>query len=455
MNFILSLLTLAVMGTVLTFVVIRRTKYRCEWPEFFALSFLIGMGITTFQFFIYYLTGVKITLQSVSIVSFVFALAAVYVLTFKRPLIRQHFLPLKPFQGITLLEKALFLGIVLQVAWTIFLVLPVGVHSHDAVANYALKAKIFYFAKGIPPGFFNWPETVVAHPDYPPLLPFLLTRIYAFLGFNDILINIVMPVIYAAFLAFFYVLMRKAFSRFYSLLVTFLLATIPQVADYATIIHADLILFVFITCAFLYFMLYIRNMEKGHLIFSSLLFAFSLWIKNEAVVFVAAFLLICAISGKVKWSDILIVLAIITIISAPWFVIKASSGMVNSDMDFSKVTPGRVWQNVKDIPILLNLFQQEVFGPKKWNIFWIAFFGCAVWKWKLLWKKENLYMSAFLILSAAGYFAAYMLTTGENLFFYVNTTISRFMLHFSGVCMVLLANLIKDDVNEREVRIPG
>jgi len=39
-----------------------------------------------------------------------------------------------------------------------------------------------------------------------------------------------------------------------------------------------------------------------------------------------------------------------------------------------------------------------------------------------------------------------MLMTGENLYFYVNTTISRFMLHFSGAAAALMGFLLFDDV---------
>jgi len=238
----------------------------------------------------------------------------------------------------------------------------------------------------------------------------------------------------------------------------FFLATIPQLADYATVIHADLILTAFITCAFIYFVTYIRNRERAPLVFSSLLFGVSLWIKNEAMVFVAAFFMALIIfnfkasrrAGKFNLMDIFTAFAIIAVIAAPWVCLKMSAAAVNSDMDLSKVTIGSIWQNVKDIPVLLNLFQQEVFGPKKWNIFWILVFGCAIWKWKSLWRGEVFYMTLFLLVSAIGYFTAYMCITGGDLYFYVNTTISRFMLHFTGVSAFFLANLVWD-----EVRVTG
>ena len=117
-------------------------------------------------------------------------------------------------------------------------------------------------------------------------------------------------------------------------------------------------------------------------------------------------------------------------------------------MNIGDFTPERIWQNVRDIPILLNLFQQEVFGPKKWNIFWVLFFFVMIWKRKMLWKEEFFYITLFLMLAVLGYFAGYMATTGNNLFFYVNTTISRFMLHFTGICMMLMMLLCGKEILE-------
>ncbi len=453
MSLVISFLALEITGAVFVFMVMLSVRSGCGLSELMPLSFLTGTGIAAYQLFVYHLAGVRFTFQSVSMIPLIFVLLAGFFLVFKRADLKQTFLFSRPLEGATLLEKLLFAGVVLQILWVLFLVLPVPVHSHDAVANYALKAKIFYFNQGMPAHFLNWPEEVIAHPDYPLLLPFLMTWIYEFTGFNDFLVNLVMPLIYVAFLALFYALMKKFFKRAYSMLIVFFLATVPQLADYATVIHADLIFTAFITCAFIYFVTYMRNTERAALVFSSVLFGVSLWVKNEAMVFVAAFFMALIIfciktsrrAGKFNFMDIFVAFVIIAVIAAPWFCLKISAGAVNSDMDLSKVTMGSIWQNVKDIPVLLNLFQQEVFGPKKWNIFWILVFGCAIWKHKSLWKGEVFYITFFLLVSAIGYFAAYMCITGGDLYFYVNTTISRFMLHFTGVAAFLLANLIWDD----------
>ena len=454
MSFILSILSLGAAGLFLTLLVVGWHRRSYPVAELFSLSFFLGAGFAAYQCLVFYLLGVNYSLMNMIMLPVV-----LFVLAFSRYAARPERMGELAARGgekkkWNAAEKLLVAGIMVQVLWTVLLAFPVPVHSHDAVANYALKAKIFYFSGGVPQGFFGWGEATVAHPDYPPLLPFLMTWIYAFTGFNDLVVKMVMPAAYTAFLCLFYCLAGRFFTRAYSLLVVFLLATVPQLADYATIIHADLFLAAYVTLGLAYFLVYAREGDRVSLVFSSLFFGVALWVKNEAIVFAGAFaavLVIClfgqyARRGKKVIADAVCAFLILAAVAAPWFVVKALQGAPNSDMDLSSITVQRVLQNVRDIPVILNLFQQEVFGPKKWNIFWVAFFAAMIWKRKRLFKDENFYIMVFLLLSAAGYFAGYMLTTGENLYFYVNTTISRFMLHFCGIAMLLTAFLLWDEV---------
>ena len=173
---------------------------------------------------------------------------------------------------LSLFEKVLLACIVIQVLWTFYLVIPMPVDAHDALANYALKAKMFYFSNGIPDGFFASSEAMVSHPDYPLLLPMVMTWIYQFTGYNDIMINLLMPVLYIFFLTFFYAQMIKVVSRPITLLGVFMLGTIPQLYDYATIIHADLFLTVFVTSAFINFALFLKKKGVIYLVLSSVFF---------------------------------------------------------------------------------------------------------------------------------------------------------------------------------------
>ncbi len=455
MSFFFSVLSLEVIGFFFMLMIVKRRRYPCPIAELASLSYFLGMGFGVYFLMLYHFAGLAFTFAHVVSIPVVMAiLTAAYY--FSRPERGRELAPEARWKRWNLAEWLLALGVLAQLVWIVFLVIPVPVSSHDAVANYALKAKIFYFAGGIPAGYPAWNEATVAHPGYPPLLPLLMTWVYCFTTFDDLVVKMLMPVIYLAFIVLFYSQMKRFFTRAYAMLAVFLLATIPQLADYATRMYADLILAAFITCAVGYFMLYVREMKSVYMVLAALLMAFSLWVKNEAIVFTGVFA-ICSIvlckktrpSLKQRaFRDTVMALLVMAAIAAPWFFAKLSGGHVNSDIDLARLTPERLWQNVKDIPVMLNLFQQQVFGPKKWNMLWVMVFAGLIWKRKSLWKGECFYLTLFLVLSIAGYFAGYMVTTGENLFFYVNTTLSRFMLHFCGISLFLLAFLVYDDVKQ-------
>ncbi|MFH1877541.1 MAG: glycosyltransferase family 39 protein [Candidatus Omnitrophota bacterium] len=295
----------------------------------------------------------------------------------------------------------------------------------------------------------------MAHPDYPLFLPVLITWVHLFTGPGFFYANWIMPVLYMFFTGLFYSQIRRYFNHAFSFLIVFMLASIPQVADYAMILYSDILITAFVTCAFIYFMQYADGYGKTPLLMSAVLMGLSAWIKNEAIVFCAAYVVVLAVfllkgdrSDKKRVKDVLRAVFVMALVAVPWMAVKLSSGAFNSDMNPVGITPDRFLENVRHIPVLLDLFQQEVFGPKKWNIFWVLFFAAMIWRRKKLLKGTNLYMVIFLSFSACMYFAAYMLMTGENLYFYINTTISRFMLHFTALAMFFTARLVYDDIWE-------
>jgi len=457
-----ALMALEATGLVFFLVFMKKTAYECTMAELLSVSFFAGLGIVVYTLFIFDLLNIRFAVTNYLFFSAACLVAGIFII-FTLP---GRIILAPPRAGslfpLSLAEKICLSGIAIQFLWILFMVLPSPVSSHDAVANYALKSKIFYFTGLIPENFFNMPEASVAHPDYPLMLPLAMTWIYGFTGFDDVVVNIVMPVIYAAFIVLFYSLSRRQFGRTFSAICAFMLATVPQFADYAMIIHADIILAVFITAAFIYMTLYMKSLDKNYLVLSSVFFGFSLWAKNEAIVFTAAFVILlafflCRCAGRPpdKARSMLTVLMVLFIIAAPWFCVKLLSGPANSDIRLSEINFAGIAENIRDIPVLLDLFQQEVFGPKKWNIFWILFFGSVIWKRKKLFRGEILYMTLFMMISSACYFSAYILMTGYDLYFFANTTISRFMLHFCGAAMFLAAYLVHDDISRVLERCGG
>lgn len=457
MMFFLSMLYMEVLGLAVVRLFCRFTKYKAKLIEILSLALFAGAFVVALLLFSYDRLGIAFKLRSVlppvavaaAVLSF-----DVIALFFWGDWDRELPTAFRPW---SLIEKLLLAGIALQLVWIVAVTLPMPVNSHDALATYAMKAKIFWIERGIPAGFFALPEVTVSHTDYPLLLPLVMTWTYLFTGFNDLIVTMIMPFFYVAALGLVFSQLAKMFSRKYALLTVFILASIPQFADYATVIHADLIFTGLVGGAFGYLALYMRFEERRYIALAAALLGIAFWTKNEAAVFGFVFALVAAafVSGKpaarrsAALADMLIALALMAAIAWPWMAFKSAQGLVNGDVDPAKLTGARLLANVKQAPLVLDFFQQEIFGPKKWNIFWMALVAAMVWKRKKLFSGITGYMVLFLGATLLCYFGAYMMTTGsDNIYFYANTTLSRFMLHFSGIAIFILAFLVKDDAED-------
>jgi D-glycero-D-manno-heptose 1,7-bisphosphate phosphatase len=132
----------------------------------------------------------------------------------------------------------------------------------------------------------------------------------------------------------------------------------------------------------------------------------------------------------------------------PWMLVKHVLGVSNSDIELSKLTAAQFQENIRHIPFILNKFQQEIFGPKKWNILWIAVLGFTVLRFRKTKEPYVGIIGVFILLNLFIYFSSFMVLTGKNIYFHVNTAISRLMMHFSGLSLFFLAFLVKDDIEE-------
>lgn len=441
MNFLLLLISIEILGMLLILVLGISFKYKYSLLEFLSFSFFGGLGlISLIQFFFYFLKW-PLTLGIILFITgAALALLSILYSKFSDKVISKHI----EIGDLKLFEKLIILGLLIQFAWVILHALPVPVRSYDSVATFSLKAKIFYLNQGIPADFFKLDESAVWHIDYPLLLPFFMVWAYHFIGFNDILVVSIMPALYMIFIIFFYALLRKYFNKRYSLVCAFVLAAIPQLARFAMVMYADLVLTAFVTCAFLYFMLYLNEGKEAYLVFSSLLFGLAVWVKNEGLVFLLVFL-ICLIFAKRRLSSIILPVTVGLLAALPWLIFKSCVEITNSDINLNLLTSERLLKNLKESPALFDRLQMEVFNPKKWNLLWIVSLLTVIFKIKRHLNTKTIFAIYFIFISGALYFLSFILIVSYDMVFVSEKTISRSMIHFSGIFVFLTAYLLWDD----------
>jgi len=350
---------------------------------------------------------------------------------------------------------SLFSLIALQGAYNVFRALMRPIESYDAVAIHGLKAKIIYLAGGINGNFFGNLSSFFqgAHPDYPLLIPLSQVWVYTFLGnFNDLLVKMIFPLFYISFILVFYaVLKRITKSRLTALLFTFLLATVKQFSDYSTIGYADLAAGIYFAVGLFYLYLWFREKGAGFLAISLVSSIFCLWTKNEGTLLVliniAVFLFytlanITKSESRRVWPFLLYTSVLVYVILI-WAGFKDGLGLVNENFNISMISAGNLKASLGKIPAILYEYQKQFFGFKKWNIVWILCFIVFLTGFKIAFSKNIKYVTAALLLFAAGYSAVYIFSAVDIKFF-LHSTGSRFLLHILPVAVFWMALIVHE-----------
>ncbi|MDD5496548.1 MAG: glycosyltransferase family 39 protein, partial [Candidatus Omnitrophica bacterium] len=420
-----------------------------------ALSFVLGLGAVTFSFLVLALAGMSFDLARVLMPWGVVLFFAVFT-------VRSHGDPsdraLSPDPEDGHVGRAVFaaLGAILalQVSSVFLRALSKPLESYDAILNFGIKSKMFFMYNGFPLKLSALEGAGQGHLDYPLLIPLCQTWIYKFLGQpNDNLVMILFPLIYVSFGIYFYYSFRRMFGRKQAFLFTFFLCTVPQIANFSANGYGDVALTFMVTAAFIFLVRYFMEKRRDLLALSAVFSGMGFLVKNEGISFIlAGFFVITLLvlrekDKKRSLMDIAVFYLIpLAVTVAPWMLVKHVLGVSNSDIELSKLTAAQFQENVRHIPFISNKFQQEIFGPKKWNILWIAVLGFTVLRFRKTKEPYVGIIGVFILLNLFIYFSSFMVLTGKNIYFHVNTTMSRLMMHFSGLSLFFLAFLVKDDI---------
>lgn len=452
--FFISMAFLAGTGYILMAFFVPRGEAAFTRTERTALSFGIGMGAVTLQFLLYGMLGVPLDVK---------LMAAPWIfLGIITAVIRKKgcYGPLKEVKACPghapFAVRGMLAILGLQVLSVVVRAVSKPIESYDAIVNFAIKSKIMFMSAYAATGPSAFEGIGKGHTDYPLLVPMVQTWAYRFMGaHNDVIVKMVYPIVFVAFLAAIYSSLKRMIGPRKALFFTFLFGTMPQIANYATIGYAELTFTFLVTASFLMLLEYSISGKGAYLSVSAMLLGAGMLAKNEGISFLISSSVFCLAMvarskdrpGELKRITLRFFL-VLSVFILPWLVFKSGPGSQNTDIDLSSMTISRLLENGRQIPFILDKFQQELFQPKKWNIFWIMVIGFSVLRYRRVREPQISGTLCFLSVNLAVYFAAYMALTGKDLYFHVNTTLSRFMIHFSGVALVYLALLLKDDLNK-------
>lgn len=457
----LSRLAIAILSvTFIGFNIIYPLSYKRNklyMPEAIAISYGMGFGFVSLEMLILYFLKLQFTLTNILLPWSV--LLAFNTLLFFRNRGRPVYIneAARPEAGHKLLKIFLSFAIAFEIVYAFFRALVKPLEAYDAIAIYGIKAKIFYLARSIPHDFFQSLALRFPHADYPLNLPLSETFLYIFMGnFNDQLVKVIFPLYFVAILVLIYFGIRRFASRTYSLLFTFILASVPQFNAYATNGYLDLPLAYYCFAGALFLFLWFKDTKNLHFLSISAGFvALAGWTKNEGLMYCGINVLLILIffifnSHEMPLKKKIIYLAgyagIILIISIPWTLVKIDAHLVNDEIGMSNMTIPYLSQQYHKLGPIIYEFQKQAFGPKKWNILWVILIFMLVLRYKDILKTNIRYISIAVFLVVSGYVLSY-LVSGAEIHYAVRTTWSRFLIHFLPITIYWLANIFKEGID--------
>lgn len=420
-----------------------------------ALSYCVGLGAVSMQMVLLAFFGIGFSISATLVFFLPVILAAVFLSgnDKNRPRLStaSFFIKAKALLKMPLLEKFFILAISFEIAYVFFRTFIKPMESYDAIAIWALKSKIFYLANTIPANFFRDFSAFVPHIEYPLLIPLAETSLYTFLGsLNDLIVKIIFPLYYTALLLVFYSVSGSFLNRRSALFLTFLLATIPQVTDFATNGYADIPFTFYCSASFFYLYLWLRQKQRAFLVLSFILSAFAIWTKAEGLLFAivnSAVIMICMMRDRqIDIRGILYAAMSMAMVLIYVLALQSMGLEANADFTISGSAPiERLIAGFGRIPAILYEYQIQFFGPKKWNIVWILFIAGFILGFKKVFSKDLLPATAAMLLIFSGYSFVYMLSSAPQGFgWHLSTSGSRLFIHFVPIAVFWLALLFKE-----------
>ncbi|MFA4906269.1 MAG: hypothetical protein WC645_07175 [Candidatus Margulisiibacteriota bacterium] len=408
--------------------------------EKIAVGYLVGTGLMTLQMFCYSLLGIKFNLWGI-------LLPWVAVLGLMIPRLDYNNLRLK--SRLNFWEWLLTGAIGLKVLYVFYEALVKPVVGWDALWNFSLRAKIFYFLGRIP--------LDRAHPyflgggmkQYPLHLPLLETFTYILQGgWNDALMKIIFPLYFLSMLVIFYYALRREQSRLVSLFFTFLLSTLPLLVYHATIEYADFVVGVYFLAAVVYLYQFIRTKDTKMLILSAVLAALGAWVKDEGMIFYfIGFLLLVSslkpatkVAVKIRYGFYYLVPFILLV--GPWIIFKQVFGLsVGNEPTFSLagMISGFTF-HPETIPKVL----EKMFLSGNWHLLFGLWVLVIIFYFKKIFTTEKKYILWSTVLAILFFTFLYVFTYNWTMVF-SGIIVNRNFLTLVPLVLLLCGLIFKED----------
>lgn len=305
-------------------------KHQLPILEKLSLGYFIGTGFLTMFMFIMSLVGISWRRE---LIGGILVLCTLLFLYFSKRTkgFSLKSLTIKRFSGFELLCLSV---LILNSIVIFYLALNKPVVNWDAWANWSLRAKIFFYDRGISfdPNAFQFLGRG-GHINYPLHLSILESWVYLVLGvWNDQLVKIIFPVYFVSFILLLYSVFSSITKRYIALLAVLLWSITPFISYHAIGEYADLPGGIFFCAGLIAGWKFITKKQWQYIVLSSILLSQSAWVKNETFIFSIITIVFFIYKYHKSVNNILLIIAPYLFFLSPWLYIKQQFHLGLSNM---------------------------------------------------------------------------------------------------------------------------
>lgn len=385
--------------------------------ETLGYSYGVGIGVITFQMFVYSLLHIPWNL---------FFIVTPHIFLGWR--YKTHYM----FKPVTLKTHSRSVKVLLVLSALLFIFVTVEsvlrpLTAWDGWATWMFRAKIFYHD-----GFINPAILRTINLEYPVLVSLLGTYIYLFLqAVNDRLVLLLYPLFYLASSLILYSGLKKESNSLWASIGLFFYMSMQDIIRHAGRYdagQADLSLSYFILGACVLLRNYTRNQDLRLLILVNIFSASAALTKNEGIPFFIIMLLVQVVFLIQKHTIKSIFISLFSIVPVSLWIIFKYINRLPLNYHLSSFSSERIMR-VGDIAILMG---KEFLNISHWNLLWIVFFIAFIINF--YYQTSYRLLSIIIILQLIVYAVIFIITPYE-IKSYIPNVIDRLYMHLAAISL--------------------
>ncbi|MGB9609200.1 MAG: hypothetical protein ACPL3E_02375 [Minisyncoccia bacterium] len=457
-------LTIYIIPLLIGYFIVRlwQNKVKFFFLEKLALGFGLGTLVITFIIFILSFFGFRFSQSNILILSAGLLIVSLVISYFFQPFrisLQIRNLPIRIFQNKSKIISHIFLLILILII--IFKIGYVFAEAYlrpiiqfDAVANWSLRARVFFFQERIPihPQEPYW-LGAGGHENYPLHLPLLELWASKILGqWHEPTLEMISPFYYLSLLIIFYFTLSHLIGKKLAIIFTFFLATLPFLNYHAFAAYADLPLSFYLTAAVILCFLGLKK-NNGAYFSLAILFCFgAAWIKNEGL-FLSLIILFCLtiyllIKKQLKsYLRLISLWLIFFILLLPWLIFMAYHHLGFSNIG-ARPSPASGPMVFGFYPRALSFIWASLLLESGWHILWLVLILTLISWPKSFFNKFNLFLGLNVFGSLFFYFALYLFTSANFEYLKMGMILNRNLLTVVPLVLFYLGLIFSENFNK-------